>query len=408
LSSEELKNFLIVALKSQKNISSAGIKELFRKAGIDEKTIAKVLEDAPAEPFFEDLAKALMKTGKSDALANKVINNLRPLTEALAIKGDTNTIQDLVDNLIEKLSSDSAAVRSSAAEGLCKISNVLLEKEFFDITAAIESALEKHLKTEEDLKVYIELLKSFEDIISVLVQKHRLPAIIPPLSLLKEETAGPHRSSEFKRYVNAAISRALSAENMNTLLLLLRTKPEKEYAVITGLLSYFENDLIASFVGVLSKKDDMKWDPFEIYLKKQNVAAVLKKMGEGAIIKVADLAADKKALAVQNTVEVLSFINDIKYLPYLEKAAIHPDKEVRKATLEAVRKLPAGGHGDVIVKFLVKVLPYEKDPELISKFIDGICDLANRQFVPYVKNELKGRIKLEDYDRLVAKLTDKR
>ncbi len=407
LSTEEFRNFLTVILKSQsqRRVPYDKMADLFRKADIDKETIRKALETAPTEPFFENLAREFMGTGKQEVLDSKYINNLRPLTEALAIKNDKKTIADLANSLIEKLGSDSVAVRSSATEGLGKVLNTLLEKEFFDMASGISDALALRLKSEDNFKVYAEILKDFEGIISILVQKQRPSSLITPLSLLKEEAASPKRSAEFKKYVNAAVSRALSVENMNVLLLSLRSKRDRDYAVITGILADFKEEIMASLMGILAKKDAMKWDPFEIYMKKQNVAAVLLKMGEGAVIKMAGLFSDKKPLAAQNAVEVLGYLNDTKYLVYLEQAAVYPNKEVRKTALEAIKKLR---DGDTIVKTLMAILPKEKEPELISKIIDIISELASREITPYIKNELKGKIRLDDYDKLVTKLDSKR
>ncbi|MFH0840052.1 MAG: diguanylate cyclase [Candidatus Omnitrophota bacterium] len=407
LSPEDLRRFLTVIMKSQSRhkVPCDKIADLFKKAGIDKEAITKALEIAPTDPFFEELAKEFMDTGKSEALDSKYINNLRPLTEALAIKNDKKTIADLIGSLTEKLGSDSPAVRSSAAEGLGRISDVLLEKEFFDTASGISATLAARLKAEDNSKVYAGILKSFESIINTLIQKQRPPLLVRPLALLKEEAASPKRSAEFKRYVNAALSRALSVENMNILLLSLKSKAGKDYAVITEILSAFKDEIMPSLIGVLAKRDEMKWDPFEVYVKKQNVAVILKKMGDDAITRMAGLLSEKKPLAAQNAAEVFGHINDIRYLPYMEQAAVYPDKEVRKTALEVIKKMR---DGDTIVKALVNVLPKERDPELISRIIDAISELANRQFVPYIKNELKGRIRLDDYDKLVNKLNDRK
>lgn len=403
LSPEEIRNFLTVIMKSQsrQEFSRGKITSLFKKAGIDKETIAKALETAPTELFFEKLAKEIMDTGKSEELPGKYISNLRPLTEALTIKNDKETIIGLAGNLTDKLGSSSPAVRNSAAEGLGEMSDILLEKEFFDTASGISDSLTTCLKAEGNSKVYAGILKRLEDIISVLIQKQRPSLLIAPLSLLKEEAASPERSPEFKRYVNAALNRALSVGNMNVLLLSLKSKAGKDYAAIIEILTAFKNEIMPSLIGVLAKKDEMKWDPFEIYMKKQNIAALLKNMGDDAIAGIGGLLSEKKPLAAQNAAEVFGHINDIRYLPYLEQAAVHADENVRRTALEAMKKMR---DGDTMVKTLVNILPKEKNPDLISRIIDAISELTSPQFAPYVKNELKGRIRQDDYNKLANKL----
>ncbi len=145
-----------------------------------------------------------------------------------------------------------------------------------------------------------------------------------------------------------------------------------------------------------------------IYIYEQNVAVIIKKMGEGAMAKVKELLSDKRPHVAGRAVEIFGYINKTRYLPYLEPAMLNPDKEVRKAALEVMRKLPAGGGGDDTVKLLVRVLPGEKEPSVSSKITDLICELVSKPFAPYVKNELKGKIRLDDYDKLVARLAAKK
>ncbi|MDP3789881.1 MAG: diguanylate cyclase [Candidatus Omnitrophota bacterium] len=376
------------------------------KDGVDIEAAKKAMAEAQPEPFFDEMAKKFIGVGKADVLENKVITNLRPLTEALIIKGDRQTIEDLAKSLFAKLASESPSVRLSAAEGLGKMLNVLLEKEIFDISAGVITGTARCLKAEENIKVYAEILKDMEDAVSTLIQKQRPSLLISPLLAMADEVIpDSKRSGEFKRHAKASITRAITPENMNILLLSLKSKTEKDYTVIIGILSQLEEEVITSLIDAMCRKGDMKLDPFDTYIKKHNVAAIIKKMGEGAIAKVKELLSDKRPHVAVCAVEVFGHINEVKYLPYLETGMLNPDKEVRKAALEAIKKMPAG---DDTVKLLVRILPGEKEPSVSSKIMDLICELASKQFAPYVKNELKGRIRLDDYDKLVAKLAAKK
>ncbi len=400
---------MILQAQNQKKATPSETQNLFKKAGVDREAAEKAMAEAPPEPFFDEMAKKFISGGKADVLGNKVITNLRPLTEALIIKGDRKTIEDLVKSLLAKLASESPSVRLSAAEGLGKMLNVLLEKEIFDISAGVITEMARCLKAEENIKVYAEILKDMEDAVSTLIQKQRPSLLTSPLLALKEEAVSEsRRSGEFKRHAKASISRAITPENMNILLLSLKSKTEKDYAVMIDILSQLEEEVIVSLIDAMCRKGDMKMDPFDIYIKKHNVAAIIKKMGEGAIVKVKELLSDKRPHVAGCAVEVFGYINETKYLPYLEPAVLNPNKEVRKAALEVIRKLPSGGGGDDIVKLLVRILPGEKEPSVSSKIIDLICELASKLFAPYVKNELKGKIRLDDYDKLVAKLAAKK
>ena len=400
---------MILQVQNQKKATPSDTQNLFKKAGVDREAAEKAMAEAPPEPFFDEMAKKFISGSKADVLENKVITNLRPLTEALIIKGDRKTIEDLVKSLLVKLDSESPLVRLSAAEGLGKMLNVLLEKEIFDISADVIIEMAHCLKAEENIKVYAEILKNMEDAVSTLIQKQRPSLLISPLLALTDEAApDSRRSGEFKRHAKASISRAITPENMNILLLSLKSKTEKDYAVMIDILSQLEEEVIVSLIDAICRKGDMKLDPFDTYIKKQNIAVIIKKMGEGAAVKVKELLSDKRPHVAGCAVEIFGYINETKYLPYLEPAMLNPDKEVRKAALEVIRKLPAGGEGDNTVKLLVRILPGEKEPSVSSRIIDLICELTSKSFAPYVKNELKGKIRLDDYDKLVAKLAAKK
>ena len=66
---------------------------------------------------------------------------------------------------------------------------------------------------------------------------------------------------------------------------------------------------------------------------------MMKKIGEKAVSRLKDSLNDKRAFVVKNIIEVIGNMDDKKYLPLIEKATRHPDKEVKKEALNMVKRL---------------------------------------------------------------------
>jgi hypothetical protein len=336
---EELNEFLKVILKSQylKNMTYDEGLNLFKEAGVENEIAKKALDGGSTEFFFNKAAKELIESEKSGSWERKSIDNLAPLTEALIIKGDTKTIEELAKSLFAKIKSPSPSLRSSAVEGIGKILATLLEKEVLDISAAVGNDLSECLKAEENINVYVGLLKDLETMINTLIRKQSIALLITPLTAIKEEI--DKRPVEFRSYAEGTINRILSSENVGLLLFSFRKKAEKDYSVLIDLMAQFGEKISSALLELLCMKDDARLDPVDIYIKKRHIALIMKKMGDKAILKLKDLLNDRRSFVVKNTIDVFDCINDKKYIPYLERATKYPDKEVQKEALNVIKKL---------------------------------------------------------------------
>ena len=293
--------------------------------------------DVFTKSFFDRVAKELIESKKPKTWAKKSIDNLRPLTEALIIKDDLKTIKRLIESLLDKVNSHSPSLRISAADGLGKVSEVLLEKEIFDISAIIGTELSKCLKSEENFNVYVRFLNVLEIMINMLVQKHNLFLLLAPLTAMKEElTLSGQRPAKFRRYAAETIDRILNPENMEVLMFSFRKKAKKDYLPIINLMAQLGERTLKSLIELLRKKDDLKSNSFK---KRWYMALIIKGMKEKAIRRLANLLNDKRLFVVRNVIEVLGYINDKRYLFYLEQAAKHPDEKVQKEAMAVIRKL---------------------------------------------------------------------
>lgn len=342
---EELSEFLKVILKSQypKNLSYEEALDLIKKAGMDDESAVKIMDGVATKSFFDDVANELIEGEKPGAWERKSIDNLRPLTEALIIKDDRKTIEKLIESLLARMKTSDPSLRISVSEGVGKVLEVLIEKEIFDISSTIGDELSKCLRQEENINVYIEFLKILEMMINALIQKQNLSLLIVPLAALKEEVILPgQRPVEFRSYAEGTLNRITSPKNMELLLFSFRKKTEADYSAIIDLLAQLGTKVLAPLMKLLSTKDDAKLDPFDIYMRKQYIALIMKKIGEEAVLKLKDLLRDKRPFVVKNIVEVFGYIKDKKYLPYIEQATKHPDGEVRKEAANALKRVKEG------------------------------------------------------------------
>jgi diguanylate cyclase (GGDEF)-like protein len=340
---QELDKFLEIVLRSQysKKASYEDIQKLLEEAGIAKEIATKTLNDVFAKSFFNDIAKELIDGGKTEELGAKSVENLRPLTEALIIKGDVGTVEKLIESLLVKIKSSSPQpVRISAVSGLGKVLEVLLEKEVFDAASKISAELTKLLKTEKSIDVYVELMNDLQTMVDTVIHKQKPSLLISPFTAIKEAVTLPdNRPADFRNHAQEAMNRIISPKNIELLLFSLRRKAEKESVIVIDLLAQFGAKMIDPLMELLFREDDAKMDPFDLSMKRRYIALTLKKIGEEAARKLKDLLNDKRPFVVKNTIEVLKWINDKKYLPYLEHLAKHPDREVRREALNVAKKL---------------------------------------------------------------------
>ncbi|MCQ9208876.1 MAG: hypothetical protein NG712_05825, partial [Omnitrophica bacterium] len=329
---DEFKEFAkaIVGSQQSKNLSYKEIQDLFKRAGVDKEPAKKALDDIFVTSFFNEMAEGLIGGKTTEPLDKKSIDNLKPLTEALIVKEDIVTVDKLAKSILARLDSALSPVRISAIEGIEKVSDVLINKQEFNISNTIECKLAAHLKTENDINVYINILKNLEITVNKLIHKRNHSLLLISLTAIKEEiSASSQRSAEFKDAAEAAIKRILTPENINHILFSFRGKVEKDYIDIIDLMVEFEEIILNPLMDLLFKKDDARLDPFDIYMKKRNIALMMKKIGEKAISRLKDSLNDKRAFVVKNIIEVIGNMDDKKYLPLIEQAIRHPDKEVK-------------------------------------------------------------------------------
>ena len=334
---EAIDNLISNALSG---LDDAEAQKLLKQIGMCKEPSKKAKKEGPATFFFEKAAKEFIEGGKSEMLNKRSMDNLRPLTEALAIKGDVKTLEKLSKSLLTIVKSDSAKLRIMAIKAIGKVSKTLLEKEMFDISVTIETELSSRLKVEDDINAYLEILNVLEMMINMLLNKQNTSLLISPLAAIEEEASvGSRRPAEFKNRAQATVSKILKSDNMDLLLLSFKRKAEKDYLAIIDLIARFGEKALNPLMELLLKKDDVKLDPFDIYMKKQNIAFIIKRIGVEAIDRLKKLLNDKRAFVVKNTVEVFGNMGDKKCIPYIEQLTHYPDKEVQKEVRNALKRL---------------------------------------------------------------------
>jgi len=340
---EEFNEFIktILGSKNIKNSSYEEISSLFEKAGIkNELPEPDSLEETLNSFSFSKTEKEAIETEKTELWDKRSLESLRPFTENLIKKKDKKLIEKFAKSFSENLTSSSPVLRIFAIDAIGKILEVLFEKDIFDVSADIINMLIAQLKTEENINVYLELLKYLETIVSTLIKKQNFSLLATVLLAIREEVFISSQKPEvFKNCIGNVINRIFSVENIDKLLTCCIDENKNNSSDIINVIAQFGEDVINPIIEFLTRENDKRVDPMDTYMKKKCVAAIMNKIGEKGLHRLMVFLNDDRPFVVENIIEVLGNMNDEAVIPCLEQASKYPAREVQMKAKNILKKL---------------------------------------------------------------------
>ncbi len=343
------------------------------------------LLDMPLEQYFDP----------------KVSNKMDLIAEALILAKNNEKIKSIVDRFSEGLNAGNIEDESAIAEGAIKLGESLLVYEKSDLLEILIKAMLNRFNDTKQLKEFTKLCDGLQTMAVHLIDKGSYSQAGTIINNLKAQiTADSKRAPEQKKIVEDGLHKIAHPKVVEALMTAFRAKLRSgDPTNITDILESLGEYALDSMLDILTQEEPREKDPFELFVIRNSVAMMLKKIGqpaEDALKRM--LNTSKRSHVIRNVIEMFGYIGNKEFVPLIAPFLDADSLQVRRQCVVTLKKIGTTES----LKILIEALK-DKSDDIKQAAALAIEELADDSFI----NELNPLLKNKSAENMVRGIIQK-
>ena len=355
---EEFLCFLHCLSRSEEEIGqSGGLADMLKKSNVSNIKIdqvryaklstitKKVIEAGGSKGEMRSMAQ-LSKDKLLDLPVGQYLNpgisdKLGLIVEALLLSKNEEKVKGIVDKISGDLNAAGTADRSALTNGAIQLSESLIAYDKSSLYDILVSSLVNRFDETKQLKEFAQLCAGLRTIAVRLMDKGNFSQAGTIIKHFKEQIAmNSARPKEQKKIAQEELCKIANPRAVEALVDAFRESLKfGDNADISGVLTNIGEHALGSILNILTQEEVHDKDPLDLYIMRQSVAMVLKKMGQPAKDALKKMLTDSRDYVVRNTIEALGYIGGEDVAPLLYPFLHAASLKVRIQSVIALKRI---------------------------------------------------------------------
>jgi hypothetical protein len=283
-----------------------------------------------------------------------ISDKLNLIVEALLSNKNNEKARDIINKISGDLSAAEATDKSAVTEGALRLGESLAACDKSNLSEELIKALVGRFDKAKELEEFTRLCSGLKTIAVRFMDKGNFGQAETIVEHFKKQiTADSARPEEQKIVAKEELGKIVNPKIIEALVDAFRESLRSgDTASVSGVLSSIGEHALGSVLNILTQEEVRDKDPLDLYVMRQSVAMVLKKMGQPAKDALKKMLTDNRDHVVRNVIEVLGYIGgeDVVVLmaPFLHAASF----KVRMQCVIALKRIGTKGSSMVLIEAL--------------------------------------------------------
>jgi len=340
-------------------------------------------EKTDSKPNFLQASEKLslsLKNNENTLLDESLMSLLPKIIEQLIAKKEQETMEKVINDLLDNLFSENAEVRAHAAKALTDIIEGLPRERKTEMIENISGLLIEWIKIETSVtpsyKIICNYLKnSMQDSIKIF----RFAEIFPIMDVFNDIHSRILEKNDEIRYISSEIIKNLASEEYLSLLIKeLHTNDRNKRDEASQILVRFGDVILNRLLDIIHEVSDSK--------ERVNVLHLIIDMGQKVIPAIKDRINDKNApwYYLRNMAFLFGHIGNETNVYILQPLLLHENNRVRMEALKSIFQVGGKQRGPLLLSVLPKT-----DDQFRLNIIETLGNAKCAEAVPNLLDMLK-------------------
>jgi HEAT repeat protein len=323
-----------------------------------------------------------LKNNENALLDESLMSLLPKIIEQLIAKKEQETMEKVINNLLDNLFSENAEVRASAAKALTDIIEGLLPERKTEMIESVTGLLIEWIKIETSLTPAYKIICNYlQNSMQDSIRKLRFAEIIPIMDVFNDiHSRILEKNDEIRDVSSEIIQNLASEEYLSILFKEIHTDERNKRDEASQILVKFGDVILDRLLDIVQEVSDSK--------ERINVMHLIINMGQKAIPAIKDQINNKNAAwyYLRNMAFLLGHIGNETNAYLLQPLLLHKNERVRSEALKSIFQIGGKKRGSL----LLSVLP-DADDQFKLNIIETLGNAKCAEAVPNLLDLLKKR-----------------
>jgi HEAT repeat protein len=342
-------------------------------------------EKTDFKPNFIQASEKLslsLKNNENTLLDESLMSLLPKIIEQLIAKKEQETMEKVINDLLDNLFSENAEVRAHAAKALTDIIEGLPPERKTEMIESVSGLLIEWIKIETSLTPAYKIICNYlQNSMQDSIKKLRFAEIIPIMDIFNDIHARILEKNDEIRDVSSEIIRNLASEEYLSILFKeLHTNERNKRDEASQILVRFGDVILDHLLDIVQNVSDSK--------ERVNVLHLIIDMGQKVIPAIKDQINNKNApwYYLRNMAFLLGHIGNETDAYLLQPLLLHKNERVRSEALKSIFQIGGKKRGSLLLSVLPKA-----DDQFRLNIIETLGNAKCAEAVPIFLDLLKKR-----------------
>jgi HEAT repeat protein len=338
-----------------------------------------------SKPSFIQVSEKLslsLKNNENTLLDESLMSLLPKIIEQLIAKKEQETMEKVINDLLDNLFSENAEVRAHAAKALTNIIEGLPRERKTEMLENISGLLIEWIKIETSLTPSYRIICNYlKNSMQDSIKNFRFTETIPIMNVFNDiHSRILEKNDEIRNISSEIIKNLASDEYISLLLKELHTNERNKRDGASQILVRFGDVILNRLLDIIHEVKDSK--------ERVNVLHLIIDMGEKVIPALKDRINDKNApwYYLRNMAFLLGHIGNEANVSILQPLLLHENNRVRMEALKSVFQVGGKQRGPLLLSVLPKT-----DDQFRMNIIEALGNAKCTEAVPDLLDLLKKR-----------------
>jgi len=330
-----------------------------------------------------------------------ISGNLGLIVEALLLGKNNEKVKSIIGKISGDLGSTKNADKLALTEGAIRLSEPLIAYDKSNLSGELIKALVNRFDKTNELEEFTKLCSGLKTIAVGLMDKGNFSQAEMIIEHFKGQVAtDSSRSKEQKIVAQEELGKIANPRVIEALVNAFRESLKVGKGVdVSGILAGIGEHALGSVLNILTQEEVSDKDPLDLYIMRQSVAMVLKKMGQPAKDALKNMLTDSREHVTRNVIEVLGYIGGEDVITLLAPFLHAASRQVRMQCVIALKRIGTKESSEILIEAFK-----DRSNDVKEAASLAIAKLADTSFIEKLKPLLANKATEEIIKKTIQRI----